>query len=166
VAEVSGRTATSMGRCTAMWVGTDTISQLAARQRAAHVALTRARGMPAWIDQVEGKRLTITFFAGMREDFRALLDGDPHGKQVSVQLVDDELHAHGAAVVTMWYRDHLPEGPTAGTYGCSGQRWVIEPEQLPEGYRAGSIIRVAKLDWPFTGGDDPVAAGAPGAAVK
>jgi hypothetical protein len=166
VVDQSGRTATSMGRCTGVWVGHDTIAQLIARQRAMHAAVIRARGMPAWIDQVEGKRLTICFFAGVREDFRGLLDGDPHGKQVSVQLVDDELHAHGAAVVKMWYRDHLPEGPTAGTLGCSGQRWVIEPDQLPEGYRAGCIIRVAKLEWPFTGGDDAPASAAPGAAVK
>ncbi len=164
VVDLSGRTATSMGRCTGVWVGADTIAQLAARQRALHVAATRARGMPAWIDEIAGKRLTISFFAGVREDFRALLDGDPHGKQVAVQLVDDELHAGGAAVVKMWYRDHLPEGPTAGTHGCSGQRWVIEPEQLPEGWRAGGIIRVAKLEWPFTGAEDAPAA--PSAPVK
>jgi hypothetical protein len=162
----SGRTATSSGRCTGVWVGHDTIAQLIDRQRAKHVAATRARGMPAWIDSIEGKRLTLCFFAGVREDFRALLDGDPHGKQLSVQLLDDELHAHGAPVVKMWFRDHLPEGATAGTLGCSGQRWVIEPEQLPEGYRVGSIIRVAKLEWPFTGSDDEVAPVVPGAAAK
>ncbi len=160
--DLSGRTATSMGRCTAMWVGADTVHQLVARQRQAHITRTRAHGMPAWIDALDGKRLTITFFAGVREDFRALLDGDPHGKQVAVQLIDEELHAHGEPVVKMWFRDHLPEGATAGTLGCSGQRWVIEPEQLPAGYRAGSIIRVAKADWPFTGGDD---APAPGGAT-
>ena len=152
VVEQTGRSATSQGLCTGIWVGADAIKHATETQRAIHLAAVRAHGLPARIDAVEGKRLTITFFAGVRADFPAVLDGDPHGGHVAVLLADELLHSHGAAV-TMSFRDHLPEGATAGTIGCSGVRWVIEPETLPEGYQAGSIIRVFKQGWTVSGDD-------------
>jgi len=64
-----GRTATSRGLCTDIWIGSETHKLASNRQRAKHDALLKDRGLPAWIDSVEGKRLTITFFSGSRRDF-------------------------------------------------------------------------------------------------
>ena len=144
----SARTATGQGRCTDIWAGLDPHKLAAEQQRTAHSALLKQRGLPAWIDRMDGNKLTITFFAAQRKDFAALLDGDPHDKSVFVRLADEQLHTHGSTH-KMAFREHLPEGPTAGTYGCSGIRWVIEANPLPEGCRPGQIIRLFKDGWPI-----------------
>ena len=146
---LTGRTATSRGRCTDIWAGLETHKLATAQQRTNHQNFLQARGLPAWIDKVEGKTITITFFSAQRKDFTALLNGDPWGKSVSVFLADEELRTHGAATNKMSFKNHLPEGVTAGTYGCSGVRWVLEASPLPEAFQKGRIIRVLKEGWPI-----------------
>jgi hypothetical protein len=149
--DCSGRTATDQGRCTGIWVGADTVKSATEAHRATYHNHLKESGMPAWIDSIDGKRLTISFFAGVRGDFPAIYNGGPHGGHVAVLLADERLHTHSVAAVTMAFRDHLPEGATAGTYGCSGIRWVVEPDTLPEGLHPGSIIRVFKEGWTIKG---------------
>ena len=144
----TGRTATSRGACTEIWVGVDTHKLATERQRARHNALLKERGLPAWIESVEGKTLTITFFSGRRQDFPALLNGDPNGESVLALLADDELRPVTGSPIKFAYRGHLPEVNTAGTYGCSGVRWLIEASELPESFRAGRTLRVFKPGWP------------------
>ena len=144
---ITGRTPTDRGHCTDIWIGADTHGLVTERQRKKHHALLTQQGLPAWIDSVDGRQLTVTFFAGIRADFTGLLGADPHGKDVFTTLADENLHASGAPVDTMAFRGHLPEGLTAGTYDCSGVRWALEPKVLPEGYKPGQIIRVFKADW-------------------
>ena len=153
----TGRTATSRGVCTEIWAGTETHRRATERQRATHNALLKRRGLPARIDGVEGKRLTITFLSGSRKDFPALLDGDPNGGSVYALPADEDLRPSVGTVVKLAYLAHLPEGDTAGTYGCSGVRWLIEPPELPEGFRPGRILRVFKEGWPIKANspDDP-----------
>jgi hypothetical protein len=138
----------------ATWIGADTHNLATDKQRKKHNAQLKQVGLPAWIDSIDGKKLTITFFAGIRSDFTALLGADPYGKDVFTTLADEDLRPAGrddaipgAPVETMSFRGHLPEGLTAGAYGCSGVRWVIEPKVLPDGYKPGRIIRVLKEDW-------------------
>ena len=62
-------------------------------------------------------------------------------------LADENLHPSGAPLDTMAFHGHLPEGLTAGTYDCSGVRWGLLPKVVPDGYKAGDIIRVFKAEW-------------------
>ncbi len=145
----TGRTATSRGLCTDIWAGSEAQKLATERQRAKHNALLQQRGIPGGIDGVDGKKLTITFFSGSRKDFRAFLNGDPGGQSVHVLLADEELRPIDGAAVKAAYLGHPPEAGTAGTYGCSGVRWQIEPSELPEGFRVGRIVRVFKEGWPI-----------------
>ena len=146
---LTGRTAISRGRCTDIWAGLETHKLATGQQRTNRHNFLQARGLPAWIDKVEGKTITITFFSAQRKDFFALLNGDPWGKSVSVVPADGELRTHDAVVTKLGFKNHLPEAATAGTYGCSGVRWVLEANLLSESYRKGQIIRVFKEVWPI-----------------
>jgi hypothetical protein len=144
----TGRTTTSRGRCTDIWVGAETHKLVAERGLAKHNALVKERGAPAWIDSVDGKNFTITFFAAHRKEFQALLGGDPWGKGVHAILVDEELNPLSGGVDKFGFKNHLPEGTTGGTYGCSGVRWVLETGQPADGYQPGRLVRVFQHDWP------------------
>lgn len=145
LADLGGRSPTSEGRCAELWVGADTRKQASEQQRAKHRALVKSRGMPAYIVGIEGRKLTIVFFAAVRADFPSLLDGDPWGKSVMVLPVDDRLQPAGA-LEKVRFDTHLPEGDTFGCAGCSGQRWVLEVPK-PDSYRVGQTIRVFKDGW-------------------
>ena len=151
---LTGGSATNIGRCTDIWVGPETHQQATGKKRAHYAAGLKERGLPAWIESVDGRKVTIIFFAGDRDDFNAVLSGDPWGKPVFAVLADENLHGQGA-VLKAGFANHLPEGATFGNPGCSGVRWVIEPEQVPEGWRPGQVVRVFKEGWPL-----PAAGGA------
>ena len=34
-------------------------------------------------------------------------------------------------------------------FGCSGERWIIKPELLLEGYRKGHVVRLFIDGWPI-----------------
>jgi hypothetical protein len=144
---LTGRTTSSRGRCTEIWAGLDTHKNASDRQRRKHNALLKSQGLPAWVERVEGKEVTIVFFSASRRDFPSILDGDPWGKSVQTVLVDEELQAQARMPVKMGFKNHLPEGNTAGTYGCSGVRWVLESPKLPAAYQQGQILRVSKEAW-------------------
>src|SRR5262249_5337237 len=55
----TGRTATSRGWCTDVWVGEDTHREVEATQRARHAAFNKERGLPVCIDRVEGQNVTV-----------------------------------------------------------------------------------------------------------
>ena len=63
-------------------------------------------------------------------------------------LADEQLRTHGVVINKMSFKNHLTEGATAGTYGCSGVRWVLEANPLPDTYRKGQIIRLFQAGWP------------------
>ena len=145
----TGATTTDRGHCTDIWVSTETHKLARENQLAKHNSFLKEHGMPAWIDSIEGGKLTITFFSGNRKDFASLIGSDPHGQNVYVRLADSELNPTGARIDKMAFRAHLPEAATAGTYGCSGVRWLLEANPLPEEYAPGRVIRLFKQDWPF-----------------
>ena len=144
IVNLSGATITSPSRCTAIWAGAETHKLASDTQRKKHDDFIKEHGMPAWIDRVEGKKLTVTLFSGSKE----LLNSDPKGKNVFLKLADQELHTQGATADKMKCKDRLRDGDTVVAYGCSNVRWVIEPDVLPAGYLKGQIIRVFKEGWP------------------
>ena len=138
----TARTTTSQGCCTDIWAGLEAHQPATGQQRTAHQALLKKNGHPAWIDIVDGKQLTITFFAASRPEFAAMMKDDPKGKTIHAMLCDEKLQPIGSVPEKMLVLTRLPEGDTAGTYGCSGVRWLIEPKELPAGYRKGRVIRI------------------------
>ena len=137
----TARTPTSQGRCTDIWAGLDTHKAATDHQRTAHQALLKTRGHPAWIDSVDGWQVTITFFAASRREFNVMNNDDPKGHTVRVALCDDKLQP-ASEPAEMRVLTRLSEGNTAGTYGCSGVRWLIEPKELPADYRVGRVVRI------------------------
>jgi hypothetical protein len=133
------------GRCSDLWVGTDTHKRITEQQRDRHRAATKEHGAPAWIDAIDGKRLTITFFAGLRQDFKAVISGEPRGKKVSVVPCDELLRPHGPAD-SMPFVDRPRDDEPDGTFGGSGAHWQIEAAK-PELYQVGEIVRVSKEGW-------------------
>jgi hypothetical protein len=147
LADLGGRSPTSDGRCTDLWLGAEACKQVAERQRTQHRALVKARGMTALVESVAGRDVTLVFCAASRADFPALYDGDPWGKGVWVQPLDGRLQAT-APLAKINFKNHLAEGDTGGALGCSGVRWVIETEQ-PASWRPGQVLRVFKDGWPL-----------------
>jgi hypothetical protein len=145
----------AQGRCSDIWVGVETLTALREQQRAKHRAAIKEHGVPAWIDAISGKRLSITFFAGMRADFPGLIGGEPRGKPVTITPVDERLRATGEKD-TVAFSDRLPEGDTTNAFGCSGVRWMLETTK-PEAYHIGDLIRLSKDGWPVPAAASPPA---------
>lgn len=149
----SGQTATRRGVCRDVWVGLATHKLATETQRARHATYVKQNGLPAWIESVEGKSLTIAFFSGRRGDFLSLLNKDVGGEGAHVVLADEALRPIAAPAAKMRVNSQLLEGVyelgAGGTYGSSGMRWVIEADKPDERYRAGRVIRVFREGWPI-----------------
>ncbi len=139
---------TSPGRAVEIWVGPETIKAVSERRREAHKALAKQQGVPAWINSVDEKELTLTFFGNNFDFMRDLLNGDPGaGGDVYVMPVDDRLAAAGP-LEKLIFRRRLQDHQIIGTYGSSGMSWVVEPRQPSLELHAGRAIRVFKAEWP------------------
>ncbi len=144
-------------RCTAMWVGEAAEKYATEQQRKTHFAFLRARGLPAWVDQTDGDKMTVTLFSSEPATLRALLqqDGlDPvqwakEHRRLGVGVANEHLRTYlpnvtnrGAKVL------ELQSAPT-DCYGCSGVRLVLQPELMLEGFRKGHIVRLSPPSWPI-----------------
>lgn len=151
-----GRGQTSR-RCSDIWDGLDTHKLATEQQRKRHAAFIKARGVPAWIDRVDGDKLTVTLFSS-----------DPTALQTLFKAagIDPALYAKehrriSVAVANEHLRTYLPNVTNRGTvvqefqsvptdgYGCSGIRWVIQPELMLEGFRKGRVVRLFPPSWPI-----------------
>jgi hypothetical protein len=143
----SGESATDRGVCTDIWVGRETHKLACKEQRSKFDVTVRGMGLPAWIDRVDGKNLTITFFSGVRQDFPSRLDQGVTGPGVSILLVNDELQPIGDRIDKLRFKDPHSEGASNATYGSSGVHWTIEVDKIDERYRPGQVIRVFREGW-------------------
>ena len=146
LANLTGGSATSVPRCTDLWVGAETHKLVTGRQRAAYAERLKQQGAPGWVESVDGRKVTMVFFAAYRDDFAKTLNGDPWGKGVTFVLADEQLKAGAGGVLAAGFANHLPEGDTVGAPGCSGVRWVLETAK-PEAYAKGQVLRVFKEGW-------------------
>jgi hypothetical protein len=146
IANAAGITAKDRGRLTDLWVGPDTMKLATENQRKSHAAAMQERGLPAWIDKVEGKQVVFTFFAGPEEDYRRLLFEGPVGGNFLVTSLDDRLAPTGGPE-KMRYKSREVDGIDAGTYGSAGVRWTVDAEH-PEAFKPGQIVRVFEESWP------------------
>ena len=140
----TGQAVKSRGACTEIWAGADSQGLATGRQLARYRDRLKERGLPAWVDAVEGNQLVITFFSGDRKGFPATLGGDPGGDGVSILLADEELRPVNGAAVRLKYLGHLRDRGPAGTFGCSGVSWRLEAAGPVNGLRPGRVVRVFK----------------------
>ena len=146
---VTGRTITSRGRCTDIWIGPETHKTATAQQRAKHDAFLKEHGLPAWIERVDGKRLVVTLFYGThRKDFKTLFDDHfKQGQEIKFAPADDTIQL-SAPALTAGFTDNQ-NIPTV-TYGCSGTRITIEPKATLDSFQKGTILRLFAPGWPVT----------------
>ena len=145
----TGQTATSRGVCRAIWAGVEAQKRVSDGQRSASQARLRARGFPAWIERVEGKTITVTFFSGRRREFSSLLGGDPSTGFVFARLADDELRPTDGPPLKLTFLGHPPDADDAGTYGSSGVRWRLEASsEVVRDLRPGRVMRISREGWP------------------
>ncbi len=137
-------------RCTDVWVGAETHQAVTRKQFELHRTFLKQRGLPAWIDRVDGKNVTVTLFACDRANMQSFLKSegiDPahwanEHRFLQMVVADQTLRTYNPPVDNQrskWL-EVLP-APT-DCYGCSGERWVIEPNLLLEGFRPGRIVRL------------------------
>ncbi len=153
---LAGGTKESGNFCRDIWVGSDSQKLATETERARHKAFLKERGLAAWIDSVEGKKVTVTLL-GDPASLQALfkdegIDPAQWAKErrfIRCVVANDELRTYnppvdgqGSTVV------EFQSVPTQG-FGCGGVRWVIEPSLLLEGFRKGRIVRLfVQPSWP------------------
>ncbi len=144
-------------RCSDLYVGLDTHAAVTEKQRKAHVAYLKERGLPAWIDKVEGRQVTVSLF-GDRPALLALFqdeDIDPakmaaEHRHLEMVVANQELRTYNPPVDKRGTTMIAAQTEPTGFYGCSGERWVVEPDLLLEGFRVGSVVRLfASPKWPI-----------------
>ncbi|HEY6167730.1 MAG TPA: hypothetical protein VI454_06800 [Verrucomicrobiae bacterium] len=146
---LGGKTATSPGRCTDIWVGVDTHKLATERQRKKFAEFTKKRGLPGWIDKTEGNKLTVTLFSGDTQSFKKTwMDDFAVGKDLRVVVANDELRTwNPVSDSEKCSLLEIQKLPTDG-YGTSGVRLVFTVGNMLEGFRKGRIVRVFGDGWP------------------
>lgn len=144
----TGGTDKAMARCTGMWIGEDTIKTLGERQRKKHEEDMRRSGIPALVERIDGRLITMLAIGADRDAFRDRLGGDPWGKQVHLQVVDERLAPRGAPA-QMGFNNNIRWEDTYGCYGTAGRRWIFDngDKPMPDGLTAGGWVRVFNHGW-------------------
>ncbi len=146
---ITGKTATSPGVCTDIYVGTDTHTITTEAQRKKFAEFTKRRGLPGWVDKTEGNQITVTLFSGDSKNFaKAWMDDFGVGKDGAICVANDELRTWNPQTdkekTTVISVQKLP----LDSYGCSGVRLVLEVKFMLEGFRKGRCVRVFGSGWP------------------
>jgi len=144
---LNGKDAQGRGRCADLFVGAETHKLTTQRERERHIAFIKPRGLPGWIDRVEGKKLTVTLFSGDPQTFKeSYLDAFIVRKDVFAAVANDELRTYDPGPdESRCQLMEVRKGPE-GCYGSSGVTLVLEAKLLLEGHRPGRILRVSPSD--------------------
>ena len=149
---LAGAAGQGPGRCAEIWAGVETHKLATEQQRKRHNAFLKERGLPAWIDRVDGGKLTVTLFSGDQTGLKALFKDEgfvPKDRAVYAAVANEELRTYNPPVDAMRCKVLEVQSAPTDCHGCSGERWVIEPELLLEGYRKGRVIRLFIDGWPI-----------------
>ena len=104
-----------------------------------HNHFIKENGLLAWIDQIEGKKITVTPFSTSNIK---KFDGDfSNGNGVVLLEADEELNikipSNQIAAQVVEKKEAPGEGPT-----CSGSHWIFEAKASPDHFRKGNIVRL------------------------
>ncbi|HTU25569.1 MAG TPA: hypothetical protein VMF30_09240, partial [Pirellulales bacterium] len=141
--------AAGVGPAIDIWVGTDVQHKATETQRKRHAAFLRRRGLPAWIDRVEGKQIVVTLL-GDPADTAALMKEDnivptqyaTEHRGVDVCVATTELRTYNPPVDRQRSEVQAFEPVPTDGFGSSGVRWTVTPRLLLEGFRPGRIVRI------------------------
>ncbi len=112
------------------------------------IAFTKERGVAGWIDDTQGKTVTVTFFSGAPEDFANTWGDDfSAGQDVRVCVANDELRTWNVTSTAERGKILRAEKVPITGYGCSGWRVVVEVSHMLEGFRQGRIVRIFGPGW-------------------
>jgi hypothetical protein len=147
---LTGKSGESPGRCTDIWVGADTHKLVTEQHRKKFAEFIKKRGIPGWIDQTDGNKLTITLFSGDPNTFKETWLGEFEiGKELRTVVANEELRMWNPPVDNE--RSNLLEiqkGPI-DSYGTSGVRLVVTVADMLEGFRKGRVVRIFAGGWPL-----------------
>lgn len=144
----TGKTADSPGLCTDIWIGTDTHKLASETQQKKFIGFNAVRGLPAWIDKTEDKKVTVTFFTGDTKAFKsAYSELFAVGKETRLCVANDELRTWNPPVDGE--RGSIIDVQKVPTecYGCSGVRVTMTVSNMLEGFRKGRVVRVFLAGW-------------------
>jgi hypothetical protein len=145
---LTGKTTQSPGHCTDLWVGAETHKLATETQRNKHASFIKARGMPGWIDRVEGNKLTITLFSGDPGAFKQIYMGDfAIGKDPRVCVANDEVRTWNPPVDGEKSKLLEVQNGPVDCYGTSGVRLVVTVPNMLEGFRKGRAVRLFAAGW-------------------
>ena len=144
-------------RCSDIWVGPDTHKLVTEQQRKRHAAFIKDRGVPAWIDRVDGDKLTVTLFSSdptaLQTQFKAEgIDPAQYAKEhrrISVAVANEHLRSYLPNVTNRGATVQEFQSVPTSVYGSGGIRWVIQPELMLEGFRKGRVVRLFPPSWPI-----------------
>jgi hypothetical protein len=146
---VSGRTASSPGVCTDIWVGADTHKRVSEEQTKKFTERMKKLGLPGWIDKTEGNKVTATLFSDDVLTFKKTFKDDlAIGNQLETVVANQELRTWNPPVD----KEHgvlleVHNVPT-NSYGCSGVQVVVQVPYMLEGFRKGRVVRFFAPGWP------------------
>lgn len=119
-------------------------------QKTRFIEFTKARGIAASLDKTEANLVTLTFFSGAPETFKAtwMKDIAPGKTGGKLCVANDELRTwnppvDGEAFTVMEVRDV----PAEGLFGSSGVQLVVKVTNMLEGFRKGRVVRVFLPGW-------------------
>jgi hypothetical protein len=146
---LTGKTASNPGWCTELWVGADTHKAVTEQQRKKFTEFTKKRGLPGWVDQTEGNKITVTLFSGDPKSFAgAYMNDIAVGKELGCVVANDELRTWNPPVD----REHATlleiQKTPVNAYGTSGVRLVFTVPYMLEGFRKGRVVRLFGAGWP------------------
>jgi hypothetical protein len=145
---LTGRTASSPGVCTDIWIGADTHKKVTDQQSAKFAERMKRLGLPGWIDKTEGNKITVTLFSDDVPTFKKTWKDDlTTGKDIAVAVANDELRTWNPP--SDKEKGSLLDVQNVPTecYGCSGVRVVVQVAYMLEGFRRGHVVRIFGPGW-------------------
>ncbi len=129
--------------CTEVWVGEDTHKQVTAAQRKKFAEFTLFRGLPGWIDSVNGNTLAITLFSGDDHTFKdTYMEKLTVGSDFHMCVANDELRTWNPPVDGVKTTLKEIKKSPVNAYGTSGFQLVGDVADMLEGFRKGRCVRI------------------------
>ena len=129
--------------CTDIYVGEDTHKLTTETQRKKFADFTFFRGLPAWIDSVEGSHVTVTLFTGDPHAFKdTYMEKLTKGAECHFCVANSELRTWNPPVDGERASILEVKKTSVDAYGTSGFQLVCEISNMLEGFRKGRNVRI------------------------
>ena len=139
----SAATAEKPGLCIDIWAGAETHKKTTDKQRQKFAEFTKFRGLPGWIDKVDGTKLSITLFSGDAHSFKdTFMEKLTVGSEFHVCVANDELRTWNPPVDGEKSSLLEVKKTSVDAYGTSGFQIVGNMTNMLEGFRKGRIVRI------------------------